>query len=276
LTLAIAAILAALAFGTVQAGPNDGRPDDWLPPGLAVRTFIHYPRGHDRPAEVESAVCDDSSPSACGDFAIATTGSGLPIRWADPTGGGEGIPYYVMTNFSTRKSPSLSASAAAAAIDASFSPWEVASDAGLNYTNAGTLSKASIPRLDGKNVVGWKGINATALAVTNVWYYTSSGYIAEFDLIFNNAYSWSVTAPVLANDGDPGDGTPYEDPENLGPAGTYDVRSIGTHEVGHTVMLLDLYDPSHGNLTMYGYGAATELKKLTLALGDDAGVDATY
>ncbi|MDP2950714.1 MAG: hypothetical protein Q8P22_14435 [Chloroflexota bacterium] len=266
------ALLLGLGAAPSDAGPPDPGP---LPPGLAVKVFVHYPKGHDTGVAAAS-VCGDPSPAACGDYGIATT-SGKTIRWQDPTGSGAGIPYYVVLNYSTKTSPSLSASAALAAINASFVTWEAASDAGLNYTNKGTLSKATLPRLDGKNVVGWKALSPSAIAVTYVWYYTSTGYIAESDMIFNNNYRWTYTPPVCDADGDPAcNPATYEDPTNSGVASTMDLLNIGTHEAGHTLMLLDLYDPKQANLTMYGYGSYAELKKDTLALGDVLGVRAIY
>ncbi|MDP2947932.1 MAG: hypothetical protein Q8P22_00125 [Chloroflexota bacterium] len=271
----IVSIVLVLGLGAAppDAGPPDAGP---LPPGLAVKVFVHHPRGHDTGVTAAS-ICADPSPSGCADFAIATTSGGLPIRWQDPTGGGAGIPYYVQLNYSAKTSPALTKSAALAAIDASFATWETASDAGLNYTNKGTLSRATLPRLDGKNVVGWKAVRSNAIAVTYVWYYTSTGYIAETDMVFNNNYRWAYTPPVCDADGnDACDPATYEDPTNSGVAKAMDVRNIGTHEAGHTLMLLDMYDASHANLTMYGYGDYAEMRKDTLAKGDDLGVKAIY
>ncbi len=271
--------LTAIAMGLVAAAPADAGPPDPgpLPPGLAVKVFVHYDNGH-RPGvdKASAAMCYDPGAAICDDYAIGTTSGGLHIKWADPTGGGAGIPYYVNLNYSTKKSPSLTGTAAVVDIDASFSVWEAASDAGLNYTNKG-LTSNRVGVLDGKNVVGWKGMNPGILAVTTTWYYTNTGKIAETDMAFNNNYSWTYTVPVCNSDGIPAcNPATYEDPANSGVANTVDLRNIATHEAGHTLMLLDLYASNDQNLTMYGYGAYAQLKKDTLALGDDLGVNAIY
>ncbi|MCX7642382.1 MAG: hypothetical protein N2116_01040 [Armatimonadetes bacterium] len=51
----------------------------------------------------------------------------------------------------------------------------------------------------------------------------------------------------------------------------HDIRNIATHEFGHWIGLADLYDPADKDATMYGYGAAQERKKRTLAAGDKNG-----
>lgn len=271
-TLLLATALLMTLAPAVAAAPDDpGPPDDpgVVPPGLALKTFIHYPKGHGKNTDVAKArQCSDTSPSGCGEYSIATTSSGKPIRWASPSG----VPYYVTLNYSTKKSRNLAKDAALAAINESFATWQAASDAGLSYSYKGApTGKVLLPKLDGKNVVGWKSIQSTALAITYVWYYSDTGYIAEFDMVFNNSYAWTYSPPTGIDSA-----VPYDDPDNIGVAGSYDLRDIGTHEAGHTLMLDDMYDPSHANLTMYGYGAPAELKKDTLAYGDDLGVDAIY
>ena len=54
------------------------------------------------------------------------------------------------------------------------------------------------------------------------------------------------------------------------------MRNVGTHELGHVVGLDDLYPAQYRDLTMYGYSAAKETKKITLENGDIAGTQAIY
>lgn len=55
-----------------------------------------------------------------------------------------------------------------------------------------------------------------------------------------------------------------------------DVRNIATHEVGHTLVLEDLYQDRYVQMTMYGYSTEGEVKKISLEAGDIAGVQALY
>lgn len=238
---------------------------------VELKVFVDYPNGGPPVSgPIEMASCPNPAPAACSDYLVARTSSGSHIRWSDPTGGGGGIPYYVVLNFDRVANPSLSPAAAVAAMDAGFDAWEAHSEVGLNYVNAGTLTEVVIPQRDGKNVVGWGPLGG-AIGTTYVWYDPTTGYIREFDIVLSNSFTWTYTQPLGI---DPA--VPYDDPDNFGVSGTMDLRNIFTHEAGHTLMLADLYDPTVANLTMYGYGGYAELKKVTPALGDDRGLDAIY
>ena len=82
-------------------------------------------------------------------------------------------------------------------------------------------------------------------------------------------YRWTYTVPgcdvslVTCN------------PPSTGQA-SYDVEDILTHEVGHWLMLNDLYNSSDQQLTMYGYGSLGELFKDSLGYGDVLGVKKIY
>ncbi len=134
------------------------------------------------------------------------------------------------------------------------------------------------------NVISWADISSqypNAIAITTVWYYTYSKAIAEVDTQMNTgSMAWSYTPPNIV----PADlsgraisnASRYADPTNLGTAGTYDIRNIMTHEAGHWIMLGDLYNSRDSKITMYGYGSMQELKKDTLAYGDERGVESVY
>jgi len=280
-SIAVLALLLASIGGASAVFAKDKDedvPDPGIPPkGMAVKVFKHPVRGEakglDR-AEAPAIVQEDP-------FNDATQFGYSDIRWQDPSN----IRYWVNTNYSTRTSRGLTKAEAVAAIDSAFDTWEAAqatqtdgarTGAALVYNNAGATS-ATGPKLDGKNVVAWKSLRSGYIAVTYVWYYTATGYIAEFDMLFNNSYAWDYTLPV-GIDSDP---ATYEDPSNLGPASTFDLRNIGTHEAGHTLMLDDIYDDNDGVpgeelLTMYGYGSYKELLKDTVQRGDHLGVCHIY
>lgn len=135
------------------------------------------------------------------------------------------------------------------------------------FNNTPTIknkAKASISSPDYTNVVTWGRLSENnVLALTTIWYYTSSGQIIDADIIFNTAYRWGIDTD--------GEKTAY----NL-PASTFDIRNIGTHEAGHVCGLADLYNPVYAGMTMYGYGSSGEVKKMSLEPGDVAGIQAIY
>lgn len=272
----LAVIVFALSLGfTVGVGrvlaeppgpPDEAEGPDILPPGLALREFIHYPRQGPLGTVIE-AICTDTTTNGtanCDSYGYDG------IHWANPSG----IKYYANPNFNAKKSPTLTKDAAIAATRASFDTWSAGNTSGrLAYAYQGTTGIKS-SKLDGYNAVLWSG-SYGAIAVTRVWYYTSTKEIAEFDIILGNSWAWSYTPPMVGDCGGSSD-YPYCDPANSGVPNTMDVRNIITHEAGHTLMLLDIYDASDSDLTMYGYGAYGELKKDTLGKGDVRGVNAIY
>ena len=94
-------------------------------------------------------------------------------------------------------------------------------------------SRAPSPALDGQNTVSWRNLGPKGpVAVTYYWYYSKTKQtktMLEFDIVFNWALDWSTVRPVPV---DP-DGNPTH----------YDLASVATHEVGHTLVLFDLHSP---------------------------------
>ncbi|MCL5960166.1 MAG: hypothetical protein M1358_12790 [Chloroflexi bacterium] len=256
LLLLFAISLSAFAQGDNGQGPDKGPLDKVV--------FVHYPKGLDPNAK-------PSKPQGGGGSGVLSPSykySG--VHWGDPNGANDqGIPYWINpANSSQVATPDV-----VIAVEASFQTWQGANTSGrLSYVDAGTTTSAGAV-LDSANTVSWWNISASypnAIAVTTVWYYRFTKEIAEFDLVFNDAFRWSYTAPNVTG------GAAYADPANGGVANTYDIRDIGTHEAGHTLMLNDLYNSRDNALTMYGYGSTSELKKDTLGYGDVRGLNAVY
>ena len=104
---------------------------------------------------------------------------------------------------------------------------------------------------DGKNnyMALTKAVTGRTIAVTWTWYYnpdpdidvygpdrTRYNRVAESDIYFNGNMKWrAATAESTA--------TYYK----------FDIRTIATHEVGHTLGLADLYGLEDKSKTMYGY-----------------------
>jgi len=141
------------------------------------------------------------------------------------------------------------------AIQSSFQTWENDPGSYMDYTYRGTTHRIGKVQ-DSYNVVTWGSIDGPGgiLAQTIFWYDTRTKLISEFDLIFDDAETWSTT----------------------GESGKYDVQNIGTHEAGHTLNLEDLYDSQYSEETMYGYANSGETKKITLNAGDIAGIHHIY
>ena len=110
----------------------------------------------------------------------------------------------------------------------------------MNYTYMGTATRSNAS-LDGYNVISWQPIDGSGrtLAQTTYCYNNSTKLITEFDIVFDVDEVWSTT----------------------GELGKYDIQNVGTHEVGHTLVLEDLYDPADSEQTMYGYCSIGETKK---------------
>ncbi|MBI2869808.1 MAG: hypothetical protein HYX96_08295 [Chloroflexi bacterium] len=262
IVLVVVLLLTGLvSLGAAPASPGKG-PVDRI-------NFIHYPK--DAPGKPATAPGKETGGGVL-DRDYKYSG----VHWAD----GSALGYAV-----NQAGSGVDAGATISAVQASFMPWDNASGTlGFNYQGTTGLNAGN---LDGTNAVSWADISGqfpTALAVTSVWYYRFNKQIVETDTTMNAAYQWSYTAPVfqypLAFPDLSGpasrDASRYIDPVNLGPAGTYDIRNIMTHEAGHWIMLGDLYKSSDSELTMYGYGAPQELKKGTLAYGDELGVERVY
>jgi hypothetical protein len=166
----------------------------------------------------------------------------------------EGLTYKINTG----TLPSgINADAFQNAMAASTNTWKQA-DAGLKWSYGGTTN-VKRATYDGVNLIAF-GSAKGAIAITTTWYWTGTGEVAESDMILSSGLAWSITNPSAGDCG--------------GVPGTYDVQNIATHEFGHQVGLNDLYSSVDKDLTMYGYGTMTELKKDSLGTGDVTGAKA--
>lgn len=150
----------------------------------------------------------------------------------------------------------LSQSFVTSAISRSAETWDYATPKEL-FNNVYKIDYyAKYGKYDGKNslVFGYYPYSGV-LAVTGIWYYTSTGQIVETDMLFNTAYRW-------------GDAT-------INPS-IMDLRNIATHELGHVVGMNDIYGSSCYYVTMYGYGSTGETKKRTLETPDITGLLTLY
>lgn len=136
------------------------------------------------------------------------------------------------------------------AVQSAFQTWEDDPGSFMDYTYMGTTNKSG-DHLDDYNTVSWVYINDPIHpAYCRIWWYTYSKELVEFDMVFDEAYTWSLPQ--------------------------YDVQNVATHEAGHTLNLNDLYDSANSEETMYGITSPGETKKSTLNAGDIAGIRHIY
>ena len=111
------------------------------------------------------------------------------------------------------------------------------------------------PTYDGINVVTRTNMGSGGILAQNTyWYIRRTKVVVENDIVFNSYYPWSTSGSPSA----------------------YDVQNIGTHEMGHSLVLNDLYQAAQAEQTMYGYANVGETKKQTLEQGDVDGVIRIY
>jgi hypothetical protein len=250
------------AAAPVQASAERGTPPGQEP--VVREVFVDYPKEHPGPDAQAKPVGAPKGGSACTLPAteLCTDFKYTGIHWATPT-----VTYYVNESGAA---PSGSSSA----IEAAFGAWQTESldsrsDALKNVV--GTTDMSAIyyvfdktpvgpqtgPVDDMKNVVFFADLSSqcsNCLAATWYWYNRYDKHLVQFDIGFNTHYAWSVA----------------------GEAVKYDVQNVATHEVGHTLLLSDLYVAKDGALTMYGYADVGETDKRDLGAGDVLGVRKAY
>lgn len=140
-----------------------------------------------------------------------------------------------------------------AAVRAAFSTWN-AVPANFKFVDSGTNSRTQATQ-NYQNEVMWSNdVEGNAIAYTAIW--GAGNEVVECDLAFLNSYDWSSSG---------------------NPAGwQMDTQNIATHELGHFLVLLDLYNGSDAQKTMYGYAGPGETYKRSLEPDDENGIIYIY
>jgi hypothetical protein len=159
-------------------------------------------------------------------------------KWRSPR-----VTYYVNTS-------GVDSALRESLVDAGTAEWNAAGS-GFTFVDGGRTTAGLAD--DGKNVISWsKALPSGVIAQSSST--SDNGVISEADIRYSNAYGW-------------GDGAPG--------SGTMDIQSIATHEVGHWLVLDDLYGPGDTAKVMYGFGEEEWVVR-TLAPGDAAGINWIY
>lgn len=220
-----------------------GRPD------LKMQVFVY--RAKPAPAPALTLTCNLSDPDSSA--VVAGAGWKLPSNWVYRLNT-SGVPSLV----GSQNLPTIA--------DNAFGVWKSAISNKVSITRGfnTTVNKA---RFDSQNIIAWGRAPSSALAVSYVWYYPSTGLAAEIDTIMNKSFTWAWSNPQSWVTS-PNTTCAYKN--------VYDAQDILTHELGHTMGLDDVYTSNYADNTMYGYGSTMETKKDTLTTGDKVGVETLY
>jgi hypothetical protein len=134
------------------------------------------------------------------------------------------------------------------ALVASTNEWDQHITSSNLFIDAPIIDETVFARgsVDFKNVVVFGDLGSSTIAVIEFWY-TSSYEIIDWDITLNTDYTWG----------------------NADNGNFMDLQNILTHELGHSLGLIDLYNRGQcSTMTMYGYSGYNDILKRTLE-GDD-------
>lgn len=242
--------VASAAHGSRSPIPDvSGTYDDPDHPGVKVRVFVHPEpsRGAhpERPTKDESSVlvCNLADPDSS---AVAgAAGWKLPSAWTYNLN-----PSSVPSSVGGSNLPTI--------VGNGFADWTAAAGNKVTFTK-GPNTSVTRQAYDQKNVIAWGRTSGSALGVTYIRYYTSTGQVVDVDTIMNKKFPWKWSTQAQCAE-----------------STAYDAENIMNHELGHWLGLDDMYTATYVDNTMYGYGSKGEVKKNTLTTGDNAGTAAIY
>lgn len=177
-------------------------------------------------------------------YKVDKTWLGKVIKWNT-----NNVTYYV--NTSGDPSNSLSA------IQSSAQTWTDVSTSSFSFSYGGATTSTAVYKNDKRNIICFGSMGEGVLARNGVWSSKITGKITDSDIKINTYYSWATD----------------------GSADKYDIQSVVTHELGHSLRLLDLYEDSDVNptrKTMYYKTPAGNTEQRTLEQDDMDGITYLY
>ncbi len=174
-------------------------------------------------------------------FEVSTTNKGREIKWKKDT-----VTYLI----NTTDGPSGSLEAILAAMQT----WTDVDTSTFTFVDGGTTSKSNHGKADGVNIIDFGVINDEGVLGQNSFWFYSSGEMIDSDIRFNTNEKWNTD----------------------GSSDKFDVQNIGTHELGHSLSLADIYRNIDSEKTMYGYGFAGDISQRTLHQDDMDGITYLY
>ena len=177
-------------------------------------------------------------------YKIKKTKNGKIIKWNTNT-----VTYYV--NTSGGQSDSL------AAIQAAMQTWTDVPSSSFRFVYGGPTTNTVRNPDDGINIIYFGKIRNKARVARNyVWWNKESGKLYDSDIVFNTAHKLNAADKC--------------------PEDSYDIQSVLTHELGHSLILNELYKQTHDGKTMYWKENKGDTKKRTLDQDDVDGISYLY
>lgn len=220
---------------------KSGTYDDPDHPGVKVRVFVHG----EKPTKAQSSALICELPDPDSNAVVGPAGWHLPSSWTYQLN-----PSSVPSSIGGSNLPTIAANG--------FADWASAAGGKVTFTKGANTSVAR-QAYDGHNIIAWGRTSGSALGVTYIRYYSSTGLAVDVDTIMNKKFPWKWSNSNICAD-----------------SAAYDAENILTHELGHWLGLNDEYAASYVDNTMFGYGSKGEVKKNTLTTGDTAGTTAIY
>lgn len=175
-------------------------------------------------------------------FKLMFSSSGNPMKWPVSELG-------FLVNVTDGPAASLNA------INTSMDTWSNVSTADFDFVNSGSTTSKDHGNGDGVSIICFDNMGDNGvLGLNTMWYDPETGEIVDSDIGINTAYAWSTTGEV----------------------DKYDLQSVVTHELGHSLFLDDLYSATDVDKTMYGYGDTGETHTRSLHQDDIDGISFLY